>query len=1314
MFKLNYSKLSGNVMGSNKASIYGTGSSAYMLPTNYESKLLDDMIGSNNKLTLNSLYREIYLYDSVSGPAVDLMSTLPWSDCVITGISDKSVIRIYEDSLSELNIHSLMIQLSVSYLVLGSVIGSLIFDEGKGIFTDLSIHDPDICEIMPIPLKGYDPKIDLKVSAEMKKFLRSKDPRDKEALSEIPNELFLALLKKEKIQLEPLNTIYLSRSNVPGIHSLSYYTRILPIWLIEKALMRGTIIGAWRRQRAITHITCLTGDTLIIVNGSKVRIDSLCSKEGMSKGDYKEVNFKTRGKNGKTINIIRWVYNGMDFVKEITTKSGYNIQATDTHKFLVSKNYIKWEEVQNLNIGDLLVVDPYLNPSSTLNSLDPIVSIIPIPYKVDVYDITVTDKENEHAFVGNGFIVKNCGTDEWEPTDEQLDNITGMFINADQDPMGAVLTTRAGIDVQEHKCLTGDTLISTDKGLGRIDSLVSHNPDKLEPGTQFDLYIKIEGLYETYQFTKYWIYQGKKEIIQLTSISGKILNCTENHKLLSMDKDGNISLTEAINCLGKSICISSGINVNITNRYKFEKVESITKAGIQHVYDLSMTGTPIFVANSIVVKNSGSDFWRVSDEWDVFSSAKMRALGINDDFLCLSSDTLISTENGLIPIGKICSRKGLKKDSGIDINLSIKGIKGKEVKATKWWYRGKNEVMEVTSNLGYNFKATPKHLIRVLSKGLEPIWKEVKDLTFDDTIFIDIKGENIVNRKLSLNLEFIEIDNSNLKIFKPEFMTPDLSYLVGLILSNGQVYNNHIRFESSDENLIFKYTLLIKSIFNLDCIIEHSRLKERLNPDNFTVHLESEQISKWFIYLGFDIPFNKRHDNCFKRCHLRTIPWSILQADSESQISFIAGFIDGDGSVNKKEGAINLTFYSNSIKVLNQIRVILINLGILSYSMPDYSNHLKVTDYSNHLKVTGTFGNKLYLKIQKYLCSVKSQYTIYDLQDRTIGIPVKYINELLRERHIKQEVNVGGWFENDEGETVLIKKWEIRTFDFLDDVVGNKEAKNLLYSSYEEGKYNDLISLLEQVSPSLTKKLVSLFEIKYVFDNIRSIVKLGKKHLYDLTIESEKAPAFIANGIVVHNSGSANFATAEVSLSTFIETQKAFRDFMTTNIIYNKIFLLLSKYHEIRKITPAQLDHRVRINGSDENTLITAKKNLSSFNKYLIPTVHWMKDLSPKMDSSYIETLSTVADKGLPIPLALYASAAGLNINNLLNSLGEDVEYRKKIGEYQKSLKEAIPQEENSEMEGSAFKDIPRESILTPNQADRLLDENYGKLKHLT
>jgi len=455
MFRINYSKLTGNT-SNNKVQLGASGSSIYPMSMNFDSKLLEDMVGQDNKISLNTLYREIYLYDSVSGPAVDLMSTLPWSSYQILGIRDNKVLQIFEDSLSELNLQSLMIQLSVSYLVLGVIIGSLVFSESKGIFTDLSIHDPDSCTITPIPLKGYDPKIDLKVSPEMKKFLRSRDPRDREALKEIQNELLVRMLRKDTIELEPLSTLYLSRSSVPGVNGISYYTRILPIWLIEKALMRGTIIGAWRRQRAITLVT--------------------------------------------------------------------------------------------------------------------------------------------------------AGTDEWEPTDGQLEEITSLFINADQDPQGAVITTRPGIEVSEVKQGNDFWKVSDDfdvfsnakmRALGISDGFLSGDANYSTADVALSVFIENLKAFRE-QMTTNIIYN---KVFLLLSKYHEIYKTTPaklSHRIGSSNREtivGQKNLSSANKYLIPTISWTKDLNPRMDSSY------------LDTLFSLSEKGVPVTLslyANAVGLKLDGS------------------------------------------------------------------------------------------------------------------------------------------------------------------------------------------------------------------------------------------------------------------------------------------------------------------------------------------------------------------------------------------------------------------------------------------------------------------------------------------------------------------------------------------------------------------------------------------------------------------------------------------------------------------------------------------------------------------------------------
>ena len=341
--------------GSSGFNIGGT-----VIQSDFNFSILDGFIDINNKDVMYRTFREIYMLDAVTGPAIDQLSSLPWSSYGIIGVEDPRILQTYGDCLSELNLVRLMTYLSTCYLVLGVAVGSLVFDKTRGIFSDCILYNPDSCEITPIPMAGYDPKVDLKVSKEMQKFLASKDERDIEAMKEIPLEL-QQQLRGGTIPLEPLTTIILNRSALPGIQTLSYLSRILPIWLVEKALTRGTLIASTRRQRSVLHVTCLTGDTLIDKDGGLVRLDSIVPhKRGeLSPGTAVDVDFSTIGFNGKRVNVNKWIYQGKKPVYEITTKSGYKIKATANHKFVTlcdeSVRYT-FKRLDELQKGDFLAI----------------------------------------------------------------------------------------------------------------------------------------------------------------------------------------------------------------------------------------------------------------------------------------------------------------------------------------------------------------------------------------------------------------------------------------------------------------------------------------------------------------------------------------------------------------------------------------------------------------------------------------------------------------------------------------------------------------------------------------------------------------------------------------------------------------------------------------------------------------------------------------------------------------------------------------------------------------------------------------------
>lgn len=224
----------------------------------YESLETDPVLVEwlpKDQIGLNKLYRAIHQYDNVVGPAIDLMSSLPFSDCNLLGIQDKEVMRIYEETIDNLNPKVMMPELTSEFMTIGRVITSLIFNNKTGVFDSIVPHDPDYVFITPIPVRGREPKIDLMPSPEWKAFLNSVDPRDVDIREKLPESLQMYMGTGSRIPLEPEATMFIHRKASPYDYlGTSLLNRVIPFYALEKHLISGTLVAAKRRQRAILHI----------------------------------------------------------------------------------------------------------------------------------------------------------------------------------------------------------------------------------------------------------------------------------------------------------------------------------------------------------------------------------------------------------------------------------------------------------------------------------------------------------------------------------------------------------------------------------------------------------------------------------------------------------------------------------------------------------------------------------------------------------------------------------------------------------------------------------------------------------------------------------------------------------------------------------------------------------------------------------------------------------------------------------------------------------------------------------------------------
>ena len=109
----------------------------------------------------NKIFKTIYMTHPVCGPSIDFYREVPFGRILLGGVEDEKRLAFYEEALESIKLIRNFPFMASDLLVVGRLISHLIWDETKGNFSDMIIHDSDWVEIKPSPIAGQEALIDL-------------------------------------------------------------------------------------------------------------------------------------------------------------------------------------------------------------------------------------------------------------------------------------------------------------------------------------------------------------------------------------------------------------------------------------------------------------------------------------------------------------------------------------------------------------------------------------------------------------------------------------------------------------------------------------------------------------------------------------------------------------------------------------------------------------------------------------------------------------------------------------------------------------------------------------------------------------------------------------------------------------------------------------------------------------------------------------------------------------------------------------------------------------------------------------------------
>lgn len=681
---------------------------------------------------------------------------------------------------------------------------------------------------------------------------------------------------------------------------------------------------------------------------------------------------------------------------------------------------------------------------------------------------------------------------------------------------------------------------------------------------------------------------------------------------------------------------------------------------------------------------AGGEFWKITDIWDSTVQNKLRALGISEAFLsgevnynCVSGDTLITTSKGIIRIDEIAKKENGKIQ---DINLQSASRYGKEV-AAKWLFQGKAPTVTISMHKASSLCGTPKHKILVLNKQRTQ-WKQLSDIRIGDYVAISL-DKLVRTSKLKLDLKTIpmigkgigrgQLHSVDYELKKPKYMTPELAFIMAFIIAEGTIQGTNIKVGNTNIDLINKYIDCFEKVFNFKPTVSLAYTKGSVTEINGTTYTRNKDfylaitsrrgLVDWLSELGCSHKTGRIEGKT--PSYFKEIPWAVLQADEESQLAFLAGYLETDGYASK--GGMTIEYSSYSSKLRNQMYVMLSSMGIMTSL-----NKTKVSIY-------GSNAAKLYAKLKPYLVSKQ-----HDTFNKTgvchyYGVPADSFLTTVRNAIVKSN-NSGTVVRLQDGTELKVRKGTLKL-----------KTKAFLYDLFEAGVYDEFLQVLKRIDAETYTNLMELFTLKYNFTPVETIKNSGVKEVYDLSMQKGAEPSYNVNCIVGHN-------TSDTSLTVFVESLRAYRDMITRKLFYNKIFPLVSLVKGYTVNAKGKVVKRSGLLDGDSEEVL---RRMQDGSKLLIPTVHWAKQLKPEGDTAYLDILNTMTEKGVPVPLRAFAAAGGFNLEQLLQQQDDDFKLQKRLFAYQKEL-----QKLKSDFGPKAAEGESLSSVMSDNSIRRLLDNN--------
>jgi len=438
---------------------------------------------------------------------------------------------------------------------------------------------------------------------------------------------------------------------------------------------------------------------------------------------------------------------------------------------------------------------------------------------------------------------------------------------------------------------------------------------------------------------------------------------------------------------------------------------------------------------------------------------------------CVTGDTLVLTDEGLLPLAEVIP-DGLADDACAPVETRVYGLNGLEA-ASHAYRGGLSRTLRIATRQGFTIEGTPEHPLVGLTEAGELAFRRLDELKPGDYLAIQRCQQSFGAQIRLPHVDFVRRTNA-LNTRLPETLTEALGRFLGYLVAEGTLsFDNQVAFCHTDPEIQADMVGLTDDLFGLT--LRRHLYQGRWNGKDFRIF--GVKLRRFLAHLGL----------LQGTAATKQIPPCILTAPKPIVTAFLRALFEGDRTIYRP-GWVEIA--SASRQLVSQLHVLLLNYGIVANLRAKYN-----TEYDRHY----------------YYLTLLGQNVIHFANE------IGFLSTTKREKLARYAADIQATNRNPNLDVLPHQNERLRA---LRSRVGPTSNSFYRFTKADNRapSYRSLEVILAEVQSVADdtdyQSLQQLLAANFYFDPVKEIAE-SEAYVYDLTVPGSHT--FFANGFVSHN-----------------------------------------------------------------------------------------------------------------------------------------------------------------------------------------------------